>query len=353
MANCTELRLAYRDTFEIGDLWAGAYCGNIGNGIENCPQGWYCPTPESKFKCPAGFFCPYKTAEPAIVCYQCEEGATQLVRDRFGYVVLTILAVVTSVTIIFGLFKRYNQALIDRIMAFERRFVLDRLHSFEARHSRILQFIDQKNTKKYGDRLKPKLELISRRLGNFEARKSTSESSIGEGSSSGISLNENSANKFDARRVFDALDADLSGDVSFSELNVILGLNELELAEFARRMNELGGVPPDRESVARPVFVRYFLQVLKECSNLTVSPEEAEELFDELALNGELPADEVHMSRFYTSSMSDFLSDIQICELIQVSIWHWSLPSTRFASQLSPAEIQNRQSEYFGGFLQE
>ncbi len=88
------------------------------------------------------------------------------------------------------------------------------------------------------------------------------------------------------------------GAVSFYELNIILGLNELELAEFIRRMNELAGVSTDKDSVSRPVFVRYFLQVLKECSNLTASPEEAEELFDELATHaGEVLADEVHMSR--------------------------------------------------------
>jgi Ca2+-binding EF-hand superfamily protein len=126
--------------------------------------------------------------------------------------------------------------------------------------------------------------------------------------------------------VFDALDVDSSGHVSFEELNVILALNDLELSEFVRRMNELAGYKKHRESATRPVFVKYFLQLLKETSNLTVSFKEAEELFDEMADNGKVKLDEVHMSNFYNSSMSDFLSDIQICDLIKVRISTPSLP---------------------------
>ena len=120
--------------------------------------------------------------------------------------------------------------------------------------------------------------------------------------------------EFDARHVFDTLDADESREVSFEELNRILGFNELELSEFVRRMNELAGNSLELESVTRPVFVKYFLQVLQDTSNLTVSFEEAEDLFLEMSEG----KDEVHMSKFYISSMSEFLSDIQILDLIKV-----------------------------------
>ena len=40
-------------------------------------------------------------------------------------------------------------------------------------------------------------------------------------------------------------------------------------------MNELAGVSSARVTVKKPVFVKHFLQVLHETSNLTVSAEEA------------------------------------------------------------------------------
>jgi Ca2+-binding EF-hand superfamily protein len=124
--------------------------------------------------------------------------------------------------------------------------------------------------------------------------------------------------EFDARRVFDVLDADASGDVTYEELNVILGLNELELAEFVRSMNKLAGDKnPCLVSIARPVFVKYFLQVLEYTNNLTVTFKEAKSFFEEMAGPGK---DEMHMTKFYSSTMSNSLSDVQILVLIKVRI---------------------------------
>ena len=92
-------------------------------------------------------------------------------------------------------------------------------------------------------------------------------------------------------------------------------------------MNELAGQPREKESVTRPVFVKYFLSILKETSHLTVLFEESGALFDEMAAdNGkqkqqqqqQIKLNEIHMSKFYKSSMSRFLSDLQICDLINV-----------------------------------
>ena len=163
--------------------------------------------------------------------------------------------------------------------------------------------------------------------GGASAGKSTTSGAGKSTKGSTISVTQNISNtsihddrkpiEFDARAVFDILDADDSGDVTFEELNAILGFNDLELGEFVRRMNELGGQSKDLQSVTRPIFVKYFLQVLKDTTNLTVSFEEAAELFEEMS-NGK---DQVHMSKFYTSSMSDFLSDIQILDLIKVRFY--------------------------------
>jgi Ca2+-binding EF-hand superfamily protein len=176
------------------------------------------------------------------------------------------------------------------------------------------------------EKLRPKLELISRRLSRLEKNRSFgSPPKYGGSTASSSKTKANGLEfvghdiKFDARRVFDILDSDASGDVSFEELNVILGLNEVELKEFIRRMNEMSGSSTNSDSVTRPVFVKYFLQVLLETSKLTISFEEAEALFDEMAGSTEdKPVDEINMNKFYTSSMSDFLSDSQIFELIRV-----------------------------------
>jgi hypothetical protein len=100
-----------------------------------------------------------------------------------------------------------------------------------------------------------------------------------------------------------------------------MGFNEVELKEFIRRMNEMAGLSSEIGIVTRPVFVKYFLQALLETTKLTISFEEAEQLFDEMSgSTDEKPVDEISMDKFYTSSMSDFLSDSQIFELIRVSL---------------------------------
>ena len=86
------------------------------------------------------------------------------------------------------------------------------------------------------------------------------------------------------------------GEMSYPELNKILALNDLELGEFKRRMNELAGYDASKDTVSRTKFCKYFLQVLKETSNLTVSYEEAGMLFDEMASDNGGQHDKIHMS---------------------------------------------------------
>jgi hypothetical protein len=293
--------------------------------------------------CPAGFFCPHKTEKPDIHCHQCDEGATQLERDRFGYVALVILGAFAILYITYKTLKRYDKVdFINRLENFEKRVFMHRQQEFEHRivdyingsHKMTGNLSKQKKQEELR-KIRQKVQLINRRLAALEEKRSLSGSF--QHSSSGsifrrsftpkknqsyISIgevdSEKEVAKFDARRVFDAFDVESKGEVTFKELNVILGLNELELKEFARRMNELANQPKERETVTRPVFVKYFLHILKETSNLTVSFEEAETLFDEMAAIGRIKLDEIHMSKFYNSSMSNFLSDLQICDLVKV-----------------------------------
>lgn len=313
-----KLFLTFLSDHVAGDIYGGIYCGvdRIGTGIMNCPRGQYCPDPITMIPCPAGFYCPYKTRQPQISCETCSDGATQLTQDLYGYIVLGILLGVAAIYIAITLLDRYNSKLHDRIQDLEKRVV-----------ARTLQYkrVDMSEQKKMLEKLRPKLELISRRLAKLEKVGNTnamtasttpvsSPKSPKKAVSKGLDIVGGDI-KFDARRVFDILDADYSGDVSFDELNVILGLNEIELKEFIRRMNEMAGHPANNDSVDRPTFVKYFLQALMETSNLTVSLEEAEAVFDEMS--GSTPDKPVDMNNFYTSSMSRFLSDTQIYEIIK------------------------------------
>jgi hypothetical protein len=237
----------------------------------------------------------------------------------------------------FTLLERHNKGLAHKIHELEKR-MLKKAHS----NRRFTTGNFQTQQKQMLEKLRPKIELISRRLSKFEEsamlgeplRSSSRHGGDAIGSSSkhgkrttqmGIDIVGDSI-KFDARRVFDILDTDCSGEVTYNQLNVILGLNDLELKEFIRRLNEMAGSESNNSLfVTRPVFVKYFLQVLTETTNLTISFEEAEALFDEMAEDtkdgwkSQIWVNEVNMSKFYSSSMSEFLSDSQIYDLIKVS----------------------------------
>jgi uncharacterized coiled-coil protein SlyX len=311
----------------LGDIYGGIYCGgeDDDDGVKNCKQGWYCPTPEQMFKCPAGKYCPYKTAKPEIECSMCEEGAEQLERDLFGYIVLCILGGLVLLYFCYKLVLRYNRDLVDRIHDFEKSVFLSHFQELEHRIVDLKHMADdalksfsKSNQQEELDKMRPKLELIYNRLKEVESVDSSRSSSMSGFGEKQASSSDFKPLEFDARRVFDVLDADASGDVTYEELNVILGLNELELAEFVRRMNELAGDKnPCLVSITRPVFVKYFLQVLNDTSNLTVTFGEAEALFTEMAGPGK---NNMHMSKFYDSTMSNFLSDVQILKLIKVRI---------------------------------
>jgi hypothetical protein len=244
--------------------------------------------------------------------------------------------------IVYKTVKRYNKDFINRLEDFEKRVFIHRLQEFEHRmvdftynkSSKLLSFVNNKQQAHELKKIRHKVELINRRLATLEEKEPSQHLHSHSHSSSlfrafGRSLTGNQSLKggeadrereveFDARRVFDALDVDSNGELTFKELNIILGLDELELSEFGRRMNELAGQRRERESVTRPVFVKYFLPILKETSNLTVSFEEAGALFDEFSGIGKIKLNEIHMSKFYNSSMTNFLSDLQICDLINV-----------------------------------
>ncbi len=309
MVNCTDLAYQYKDVLFLGNILGGVYCGEEDldrKGITNCPRGSYCPDPETILPCPEGYYCPFKTQEPTILCERCKEGSLHLEQDTYGWIVLIIIAVLSAAYIGWTVLNRYNKRLAEHVISLERR-VQSRITGGSLRISH--------HRKRDLEKLRPKLELISYRLAKMENdQKSPSSRSIRTSVSTGLKVDSNQI-QFDAIKLFDVLDADRSGDLTFDELNLILGLSELEMEEFIRRMNEVAGSSVTKLSVTRPVFAKYFLQVLTDTVNLHVSYEEAEAMFDELA-GGVKSMNEIHLNDFYASSVSNFLSDIQILQLI-------------------------------------
>jgi hypothetical protein len=284
MASCAVLASQYKDVFYLGNILGGVYCGNEGSGrrgITNCPRGSYCPNPETILPCPAGYYCPFKTQEPSIRCRRCPEESLELVKDLYGWIVLCVIAVLAAAYIGWGLLNQYNKRLSEHISKLEKR-VLNRMSHLSNRiSSGSSTHRDQE--KRDLEKLRPKLEVINFRLAKIEEDQSSSSVKVKRGEI-----------HFDALQLFDVLDADGSGDLTFDELNAILGLNEVELREFVRRMNEMADSESTRASVTRPVFAKYFLQALTDISNLTISYEEAEAMFDELA-GGDTTLNEIEM----------------------------------------------------------
>jgi len=310
MANCTELASQYKDFFFLGNILGGVYCGDEAperTGIINCPRGSYCPNPETILPCPAGYYCPFKTQEPTIPCKRCLEGSLQLTKDLYGWVVLCVIVVLAAAYIGGGLLNRYNKNIAYHISELEKRA------QNKAANLRSSQTDALQQQKRDLEKLRPKIELINYRLAKIEGgQDATNNSKKPRFTSLGFVRDQI---KFDAIRLFDVLDADASGDLTFDELNVILGLSDVELRSFIRRMNEMADSASTKVSITRPVFAKYFLQVLTDTSNLTISYEEAEAMFNELA--GYNSLNDINMKTFYISSMSEFLSDSQIFELIK------------------------------------
>ena len=149
---------------------------------------------------------------------------------------------------------------------------------------------------------------------------------------------------FRAGRVFDEIDADHNGSLSFAELNAVMELPPLQLREFVRSMNEKARLPPDTNYVTKSTFELHFLDALETCVHFQPSGEEAAELFDEIS-GGK---DHATPQDFYRSSMSTFLSDSQINHLLRrfrgigdPSETSGRSESTRFVSQRKLSRTKN------------
>lgn len=292
----------------------------------NCPEGNYCPTPDVMNTCPAGQMCWLKTARPEITCSRCHEGATRPVRDLYGWIILGLLIATAMGYIALTLMERYKMDLVAKLLhmqerqaccKYEKELVAKLIQLQQRQACSIRLYLNRKRQQEQLERIRPKLEVISRRVADIEAAKEMDNKASRKNRPPSLMVTEKKV-IYDARRLFDTIDVRGEGAISGYELNELLDLTATELNEFVRRMNELAGVKGQFDYVSRRTFVEHFLQVLEETSRLTVSADEAGILFDEIASTGQTRNGDILANRCYFSSMSNYLSDAQINQMIKV-----------------------------------
>ena len=315
-------------------------------------------------------FCPHKTRVPTIPCERCPEGAVEMWRGTFGVAVFSIF----TVAVLGYLASRFFRS---RIASVKERFaklsnqILARMEEEQM----------EKERQKRLARIRPQLEIINRRLngGHMSAigeeeldfvlsQSNTSANSHTTSHTNPIHVSATGQFMVDAAELFDFIDTNGDGVLSYKELNTILKLDALELNDFMRRMNDLDAyASSDQQTVTKAIFVHYFLEVLEETSNFRLTAEEAGALWDEIfATNGDTSKQEVPLNALYSSSLGHFLTDNQIRAVILelrkamkvVAALDVAPPSSRSAKFLGVAGASDGVSrdifrEYYPGILED
>jgi Ca2+-binding EF-hand superfamily protein len=232
---------------------------------------------------------------PEIPCQQCDEGSATLTRESYGFIALFIVSGIILVLVMGLQFKRRNQKLVHQLMDMQ-----------DLSKVSVINAVNFRNRKKQLQALKPKLAVIENRI---KQGKKINDDIISTETTSGNIV-------FDATKMFNLLDSDGDGTLSYQELNEALQLKPVALQEFASRMNKAGKEPAGTTSISRPVFVKFFLSALEASRHFEPSPDEAAQLYDNIAahtttFNGEIP-----YNSFYSSVLTDFLTDTEIHDLL-------------------------------------
>ena len=215
-------------------------------------------------------------------------------------IVVLVVAFMLSI-ILWQTFDQYNQQRCHELNALQQRNV-DSFQdiAYKRKHLKKLRS------------LKPKLKEIEKRLRQQYSHRVEDDEEL-------ILMTETPDGKisFDAGNLFDVLDTQRDEELSYRKLNRMLKLSHLQLQAFVHRMNEIAGENPDEEEVERHVFITQFLRVYGAICHLDPSPEEAANIFDEVAKQGTTENGEVPHRLFYNSVLAEFLNDSQINALLK------------------------------------
>jgi len=268
-----------------GDLHAGSYCPAGSSGMVFCEQGNYCNATNmtQSLPCPEGFFCPLKTSDPTIICKGCNKGATSLMSNVF------VDEVLYTLSSLFGL--GFVVCCINLFMSRKSKIKIKkgrRIKQHERRLSGASKASDgsDADTYLYEDRrIAHLLDLIQSRVDNMTIR------NVDCGT---FDLHAD----FACENLFDQLDMDCNGILSFNELNIILQLSETQIKYFVREMNKEAGVESNTKTVSKQTFVNHFYECISNASYFDPTAQEAAEIFDTLDLNGDgfIQGLELHIS---------------------------------------------------------
>lgn len=119
----------------------------------------------------------------------------------------------------------------------------------------------------------------------------------------GKDVNEDFIN---AEVLFDFLDIDDSFDLTYEELNRLLGLSDAKLKAFVQTMNTFARQPTDYETIDRETFASYFIETMLLSSNWFPTEEEARALYRDLC-DCSPGATTLRVTDIYDSRLSEFL----------------------------------------------
>ena len=192
-----------------------------------------------------------------IPCSRCNEGATEFQRDLYGYIIFIVAWIVVICFVIVRFIRKkipstesHKKKLQDRLMTSQRESQISKM-----KRQRI-------------KKLSPKLHDIFERIGLVWVDDDRF----------------NLENIENIEKIFYAIDTNRDEIASYEELNVALKLKTTQLEEFVKSMNRRANVPLETPSVTKSVFVDYFLETIEQVSNFDPTPEDCQELFQQIAL---------------------------------------------------------------------
>ena len=334
--SCDEMARLAIEEFGFGNILAGIYCPENETSLLNCPVGSYCPNSGTKVDCPQGTFCQSKTYLPTIegggqVCDRCDAGAESKRLSKSQLITQWVIFGMLCFILVIKIIKRKSG--IDREML-KKALNIDSIRKEkEVEGGGGLQMVVKQQEQEKFDKLRPKLELIADRLtkirnGSHDNGSSTpqdTKSSL-DGRSSILYLSTHGDILFDAHEFFDVLDTSKDGELSFSEINQVLCLDDEQLEAFIANLKQR--MPPAQRSVhidkvSQATFCKCFLDALADVVHLAPTADEATVLYHEIVKevgrtsNGDdgqalLPVDTLYMS----STLSSFLSNMQIYGIV-------------------------------------
>jgi len=245
-----------------------------------------------------------QTQVPEIVVQQSPEGATSLQRETYGYIGLAVALGVILCFMAWIVFKSRNQEAAARLADFQDLTlgVVTDAMTYRKQQDKLQQ-------------LKPKLKYIEKKL--LKAAGSKRQSLA-------LNTDDHGRIQFNARKLFDAMDENGDGELSFKELNRIMKLKPAAMKQFMHKMNQAGHAPAGTDSVSRAIFIRHFLTALEASSHFEPTQDEAAALFDEIAegckatttsrKKGDI---QIPHEAFFSSPLANFLNESEINELLK------------------------------------